>query len=819
MSTLMNGNNFPEQKKSFSAKNKKWAVRCINAAERLATFSFQTIRQTFLNKQESYNLYNGILDLKMMRKEVNKYGFDNDSFPAKMQNYPIAVPKIDVLIGEERNKKFPYQVAVINDDAITAKEIRKRKEIELETERILSMEGDDESVMQAAEDMKRKFSNYNYQDEKERLGTHILKALEKNLGTKEIFNRGFEDLLISSEEIYAIDIVGGEPVIRKCNPLQIDSIRSGESPYIDDSDIIVEYRYMSPGQVIDSYHDFLTSKQVSQIDKGLNFSGGKSNFINIGIQDPDYPLDGDMNSTLMGFNQDFEGNGYGAGYDRQGNIRVVRVVWKSMRKIGICTYTDQFGKEQEKIVDEKYTAGEGEKVKHKWISEYWEGTRIGGSALAVGDQSAEMTSNGIFVKVQPRNVQLREAGNISKCHPGYVGICYNVNTSRALSMMDRMKPFQYLYDIFMYRTQLAYAKQKGKIGKLPIRKKPADMPLEQWMHYAETLGWLIEDDFNEGNKGAATGKLAGQMSGAAPVVDLSDYNFIQSNIQMLEYLENKMAQIVGITPQREGAIQSRETVRGVERSVAQSATITNKWFDLHDNVKCRALRILLATAKEAWKGKDKMLQYVTDENGIATLEINAEDLHDVDFDVMPDHSSKTQEMMSEMRELMHAAMQNDKMNFTEALDIINNESMSKIRRGIEAGEIKKERQMQEQQQQAMQLQQQQQQAAAQAEQAKHQMEIDKMNLKHNHDIELEAFKQEGKNDNDYRNKQMDIDKDGIPDEYELQKEQLSAQVDLEKQQRELELKKYQIDQDNKQKELDRKSKEKIASMKPKTTGK
>ena len=812
MSThMLNGNNFPEQKNSFASKTKKWAIRCINAGERLTRFTFYTIRQTFANKLESFQLYNGVLNTAMMEKTVNKYGFDMGDFPATMQNYPIAVPKIDLLVGEERSRNFSYHVAVINDDAITAKEREKRAKIQEESMRLIQEYDDPKAAMEAAADISKKFANHNYQDSRERLGHQILQALEQNLGTKEIFNRGFEDLLISSEEMYCIDVVGGEPIIRKCNPLQIDSLRSGESPYIEDSDIIVEYKFMSPGQVVDAYWDFLSPSQVDTIDKGLNFQGASKNFINIGIQDPDYPVDAEVSGEIIGLNNAIN-SVYANGYDNQGNLRVVRVVWKSMRKVGIREYTDEYGLPQEDVVDEKYKAQEGEVVKWRWISEYWEGTRIGGSALADGDDDQE--SSGIFVKVQPRNVQLRQVGNPSLCHPGYVGVCYNVNTSRALSMMDRMKPFQYLYDIFMYRTELAFAKSKGKIGKLPIRKKPDDMDLESWIHYAEVFGFLVEDDFNEGNKGSATGKLAGQMSGAAPVMDMSDYNFIAQHIQMLDYLEKKMSDIVGISPQREGAIQNRETVRGVERSVAQSSMITEKWFDIHENVKCRALRVLLATAKEAWKDKTKTLQYITDEHGLATLIVDANQFEEVDFDVLPDNTSKTKETMGEIKEIMYAAMQNDKINFSEALDILTNKSMSKIRRGIETAEDERKKQMQEQQQQAMQLEQQKAQAMQQAQAQAHQQDLEKIDAKHRNDLELEMLKQEGKNQADSYKQQLDIDKDGIPDEYEAQKETIKAQVELEKQARELDLEREKMKEESKQKELDRKSKERIAKMKP-----
>ena len=69
-----------------------------------------------------------------------------------------------------------------------------------------------------------------------------------------MFSRGFEDLLIAGEEIYVIDIIGGEPILRKGNPLNFYALRGGESYKIEDYDIIVEDGYLSVGETIDRFH-------------------------------------------------------------------------------------------------------------------------------------------------------------------------------------------------------------------------------------------------------------------------------------------------------------------------------------------------------------------------------------------------------------------------------------------------------------------------------------------------------------------------------------------------------------------------------------
>ena len=260
-----------------------------------------------------------------------------------------------------------------------------------------------------------------------------------------------------------------------------------------------------------------------------------------------------------------------------------------------------------------------------------------------------------------------------------------------------------------------------------------------------------------------------------------------------------MAQIVGITPQREGAIQSRETVRGVERSINQSSTITEKWFSLHNQVKTRVMNLLLATAKHAWKDDEKVLQFVTDELGSVAIKVDGSQMHDLDFRVYAEDSRKGHELMSEMRELMTVAIQSDKLDFSTALDIINNKSTSKVRRNIEVGEKRKKAEMQEQQQQAMQQQQQAQQAEAQKQQADQQFEMQKLQVEHQQNMELEQLKIDGKLAQDENKHLQDLDKDGIPDQFEMERDKANKDLELIKQEKDLAFQKWKTNEDNKTK--------------------
>ena len=81
-----------------------------------------------------------------------------------------------------------------------------------------------------------------------------------------MFNSGFVDAMTVAEEIYQCDIVGGEPVIERINPLKIKIFRSGYSNKVEDADIIVLQDYWNLGKIYDTYGDVLTKKDWDYLE-------------------------------------------------------------------------------------------------------------------------------------------------------------------------------------------------------------------------------------------------------------------------------------------------------------------------------------------------------------------------------------------------------------------------------------------------------------------------------------------------------------------------------------------------------------------------
>jgi len=372
------------------------------------------------------------------------------------------------------------------------------------------------------------------------------------------------DGMAVGEEIYQCDIVGGEPTIERVNPLKLRVFKSGYSNKIEDADIVLLEDYWNPGKVIDVFYDVLTKKDMDYIEK-LPDHVGQAAVDSMDNLDERF---GYVNNNMVG--EELSSNGFYFDpmnlfsdsisnsllpYDLAGNLRVIRMYWKSRRKIKkVKSYDPQSGEEVFTFYPETYELNKsmGEEESIYYINEAWEGTKIG---------------NDIYVNMRPKVIQYNRLSNPSRCHFGIVGSIYNLNDSRPFSLVDMMKPYNYLYDAIHDRLNKAMAANWGKIVSLDLAKVPKGWDVEKWMYYAKVNHISVTDSFKEGNIGAATGKLAGAMNNASNgVIDAETGNYIQQQINLLAFIKMEMGEVAGISPQREGQVSNRETVGGVERS-------------------------------------------------------------------------------------------------------------------------------------------------------------------------------------------------------------------------------------------------------------
>jgi hypothetical protein len=229
--------------------------------------------------------------------------------------------------------------------------------------------------------------------------------------------------------------------------------------------------------------------------------------------------------------------------------------------------------------------------------------------------------------------------NPSRCHFGIIGSLYSINGSQPYSMVDMMKPYNYLYDVVHDRLNRLIAKNYGRLHKLDLSLIPNGWEVSKWLYFARKDKIAVIDSFNEGKVGAATGKLAGGLNNASSgVIDLDEGNTIQQYINLMEFAKMEMAEVVGISKQREGQIANRETVGGVERATLQSSHITEWVFTIHEDLKRRVLDCFVETAKIAMKGRNKKFQYLMPDFAQRMINIDGDEFAEADYGIAVDTS-------------------------------------------------------------------------------------------------------------------------------------------------------------------------------------
>lgn len=682
---MKNINQFPIQKLPMSKKTQDWRESCVDyiIGHSQGGSRNGNTRTRKEEMQTYYDLYNSIYNEKDLKYVTNPFK-QQDGFPAMAQDYNIIKPKIDLLLGEETKRPFNFKV-VRTSEIATSELQEKAKQMLMDyiQATIMSKLGPEEQAryqeaLQSGEIMPpeqiQKYMSKDYKDIAEITAYHSLMYLKNKLNINHEFFKGWKDALVGGEEIYYIGIVNGEPCLERINPIYFDyDTETSDLEFIHEAQWCCYEMNMSVTELYDRLYDKMTEKQLNELLDMMSDSAKGGINPEVRKTSLDYPHI--KTHTINGFSSNpFDGSG--------DNIKVYHVCWKSFKKIGFVTIIDpETGMPETYEVDETYKeTGMEISVEWKWIIETWEGYRAG---------------EDLYIGIEPVEYQYVSSDNPNAQRLPYTGVIYNNTNSRPRSLVSMMKPLQYMYIVLWYRLELAMARDKGKVVNMDITQIPKSMNIDvsKWMHYLSALGVNFINPYEEGWD--IPGREGGKPSqfNQITALDLTMANTINQYIMLMDKIESMLSEISGVSKQREGSISSNELVGNVERSVQQSAHITEPWFWTHNQVKRECLNMLLNTAKWAWKdGSKTHLQYILDDATRAFLTLSDNFPYE-DFDIFVDDSTKNQQNIEFLRSLIQPAMQNG-ASLLDVVEIFTNDNTTMIRNKLEEIEQKRMEQQQ-----------------------------------------------------------------------------------------------------------------------------
>lgn len=757
------------------AHNKKWFKDQLRSLNKISFSTGSMFGLTNLGRgisdyrrmKVNYDLFNNVINKADFEHVCYPFGKEVGELPADFTNKDIISGKIKALLGMEMRRPFSWKIVATNPEATTRKEEEEFSKLKdfvvnsiiapikqkIEIEQAEAIKGQDLTAeekqrieQEVAEKLKtmtpqevKRYMAREHQDPAEALAHQLLQYLIQKENIKMKFNKGWKHGLISGKEIFWVGIVNGEPILKVVNPLNFDYDKSSEKDFIEDGDWACYEMSMTPSEIAKYFGSELTSVELDELYESYNNTNS--------LPDAAFTFREDGVSVNLG-------------------IRVIHAEWKALKPFKFIYGRDpETGEYYEDIVDESYKmnveAGDY-KEEIVWIPTKYEGYQIG---------------NDKFAMLREVPGQHKDLNNLYDCKLSYIGSTYDNLNSSTTSLVDRMKYYQYFFNILWYRIELLIGSDDGKslLLNANLIPKSSGLDIEKWMYYFKVNKLGLLDPTEEGNKGNQN------IGEAAKEIDMSLVSDIQKYMQLAEYIEKRCGESVGITKQIEGQIGTEEAVRNTQQALVQSANILEPYFDMHNLIKRNVLQALIETAKVAYSElQPKSLSYVLDDMSVAMLSPDYDLLENSTYGLFVSNSMKADETLQTMKQLSHAALQNQQVELSDVLMIMNSESTQEAEELLKVAEANRAEREQAMQQQQIQAQQQEAEAQRAWEKEKmdreHQYTMAEIDLKGEKDIQKQLILSMGFNED------KDIDKDGMPDVLEAAKFGVEAEIKQRKQQ-------------------------------------
>ncbi len=726
------------------------------------------VRKTPEEIRNNWNFYNTYLTDDEIRKHLDPLDVEEGLFEAEAQAfqfYDVLHQPFDTLFGEELKRDADIRAFAINPEILNEKDRGFKADVSKYLAQLAMQNTVDNEEVQAKLKEFDIYRKNNLQTAHEKMANQILDSLkhDSRMNLKYKFNTGFKNLEIVGETVYRVGHIGKELSMHVVDNENFFVFGMGQSGWIQDGYAWLELEYLNPHKIIDEFAEELTDKEIdtlldssdlnapwlvpkriATVDVEVMTGDGatQKQALPLEYMDDFIPLDGNENDE----------------FDENGNVRVYRIQWLSPRKFGKLKFIDEFGDVQYKFVDEEYPVNTeaGEEIKWFWINELWEGTRIG---------------NSIYKKVRPCPVQMRSLINPSIVRPSYVGYVISNNGRHAPCRVDRLIPYQRNYNIFMNKLVTLWTQNIGKVGVVDTSQIPDDMDPDEWYIWLKRFKLMYKNPFEEGKKGAAKGLLAGHMQQSAPVIDLSLSQEINDTINYLNWIEERINKISAVPESRQGDMSGNEGLGVSQQAIVNSSHQTESDFYIQDTLKAKTFELLIEYAKVVWKDEKFKRSYVLDDLSEYLMDIDGALLSEGEFNVAITNSSKLFETLNNIKQLTHAAMQNNTVNLSDIAKMQLASSASEMIHGLEVAEDKRLEQQQKMEQQRLEADKQAREFAAQQAEVAHQRELEKLDREWKYKL-VEA--------NIDANAKMqlhatDTNQNNIEDVIELEKEQIKVE--------------------------------------------
>jgi hypothetical protein len=731
---------------------------------------------------------------------------NSQAIPDSAVGYNVIKPLLVSLFGEELRRRTDVKAIAINDDVINEKDNMFMKEF---VDYMMSLQ---ESVANGEqldqESVKKRLAEFDYyrkydlQSAHEKMANEFISYLYKDtdISLKEVFNRCWQEAVVTGEDIAKVTAYGKEIRIRKVNSERFIVEGMGTSDRVEDGNLWLEWEYLPLAEIQKRFFDDMPKATLDKIrEKG------------VGTHLPNmYQLYGSINGTDVQ-KEIFDGNGKmlaidglvpldkyastDALMDTNGNYRVIEMEWLSPMKIGLLHYFDEDDNEQTDFVSEDYKPIEanGEWIEWSWANELWE-------LCIIADE---------IVYCRPSKYQLRSLVNPAIVKPLYAGslVCYGDN-SKASSVLDSVLPLCRDYDLYANKLRKLWASFIGNVYRID-RARIADSVVteQEYLQILKDVGVSIEDSMR---LSPDSQQRVGNMQQGQPVANMSMSNEIEKVMNFLVYLKNEIKNQLSLPDARTGQLSGNEGLGVSQQAFVASGVGTEYLARLHDSVKTRVIGVAVEFIKQLWKD-DKIVrkQYLLDDMSMFTLMYDSTLAQEAELGVVMSSSGEMDVLMQYIFPSLQALAQNNVVTIPDIVDIRLSNSPAELKRKTEEAIERNQRRQQEMQTALEEEKRKTIQMQEEFENKKLERDLVRLREEYRLKSELELSKDSRQFANDIL---ADENGDGVVDDIELRKEEIKQETerlkiasvekmhseDLQRKDKELDLKKLDITR-NKQK--------------------
>lgn len=786
------------------ANDQQWAKDVVDALEEYANQDWAHNGRNYdpNSRMEmmlrGYKLYNSEIDTADIENVFNPLGIEIGQRKDEIIAYNKMYTKINTLVGEMIKRPFNLKAILVTDErAAAVREVQDRlikeyvisetnKQImmaqlaeknlpEEEYNKAVAMIEEQFAGVKNPEQIAEYISN-EYLEPREIKANKVLSLILRKENILEKKSDSFKHGLLSDEEHAWVGEVNGYACIRVLNPLNMFYHKSPEVKYIQWGDYAGSKVKMSVADVID-YHRNLSKEDLKKLETRYLYTN-------------EQPLDKQMHYNFKHLELNYakaivpEGVGsYGYAYNEM--VDVVHVEWRSQAKVYFVTLIDQEGNESVEILSEEMPVDDIKKIpgyinhEEVWVPQIWEGTKI---------------DNDIYVDLRPVPGQTININDPFKQPLRYHGIVYSNMNAKQISLAERARPFQYLYFIVVHNLKKLIASDKGKLFGLDTSLIDPEIPLETAIYYIDNLSLYPYNSLSNADQPGAN-----QRSGAInDAVDRSNAQHIANYINILDYLDQQIGEVLGVPRAREGQTLSQEAVTNAQQNIIQSSVVTEVIFNAHNKHWEKVLDSAVNLSIRLANTEGASYSYLDQSNKYSSISLKKEEFDNCDFNTFIIDSPQDNEIFRQLQSLAQPLLQNDKARFSHIIKLIKQKySIEELTRDIEQFEqMTDERAQQEMQMQQQQIQMQiQAQAAEEEKKREHEIRLRQMDIEGKIAVaEIQSFA---------RQADQDINDNLVPDQLEIEKirnEREKLGMEREKILRE----KEESDQERKEREKDRK---------------